>query len=122
MWVEVTNVDFKKISESNSQNVISDTERMSMIKEKIMNARKIQEQRMGKDGQNKNLTTNQIREFCRLDNITQKLFIDSAEKLKLSVRSHHKILKLARTIADIEASEKIKEHHILEALRYRSKY
>ena len=120
MWVEVTNVEYHKIYDSTRSS--SSFEDLKSIREKIYSARKIQKQRLGGDILNKWIETKDIGKLCALDDSTAKLLNDSAEKLRLSVRSYHKVLKLARTIADLEASEKIKEQHILEALRYRSKY
>lgn len=120
MWVEVTNVGYRNIS-SSKRSAASSSE-ISEIREKISATREIQEKRLGTHKLTARMTPKEIEKFCVLDEPVEKLLNDSADKLKLSVRSYHKIIKLARTIADLELSEKIKEQHILEALRYRSKY
>ena len=60
-----------------------------------------------------------IKEYCAIDNKTSKVLELAFEKFHLSTRGYSRILKVARTIADIESSEKIEEHHIIEALNYR---
>lgn len=57
--------------------------------------------------------------FLPIDNETKKLLNGSAERLQLSARAYHRIIKLARTIADLEGSENISQSHILEAFQYR---
>jgi magnesium chelatase family protein len=57
--------------------------------------------------------------YAPLDNETKKLLNQSAERLLLSARAYHRVIKLARTIADLEGSENISQSHILEALQYR---
>ena len=69
---------------------------------------------------NAELTTKELEKFCVLEQ-PEKLLLDKAmDKLKLSARAYHRILKLARTIADIEASDTIKTPHLTEAISYRS--
>ena len=69
---------------------------------------------------NAQLKVNEIETFCRLQS-KQKLLLEAAmDKLKLSARAYHRILKLARTIADIEDSQNIEIPHLSEAISYRS--
>ena len=58
-------------------------------------------------------------EFCRLDNKEEELLQSAFRKLKLSVRAYERILKVARTIADIEGSENVLSKHVAEAIQYR---
>ena len=69
---------------------------------------------------NAHLTSAQIREFCPLHTDDNDFLELAVEKLGLSTRAHHKILKIARTIADMEASENICHEHLIEALSYRA--
>lgn len=58
--------------------------------------------------------------FCKLDGESQKLLQESFEKLHLSARAYNRILKVARTIADLDNSENIMARHVAEALQYRA--
>ena len=64
----------------------------------------------------------QISEYCKIDSETKKVLERAIDELKLSVRAYDKILKVSRTIADLEGSKNIKTEHLLEALNYRKKY
>jgi magnesium chelatase family protein len=66
------------------------------------------------------MSNREIKKFCVLDEQGEKLIKNAIEKLNLSARSYFKILKISRTIADLENMEKIKPFHIQEALQYRS--
>ncbi|MGN1298359.1 MAG: hypothetical protein ACI4UE_00010 [Candidatus Scatovivens sp.] len=61
-----------------------------------------------------------MEEFCKLDNESEKLFKEYFQKLKFSARAYSRILKLARTIADLDLKENIEIEHITEAIQYRS--
>lgn len=61
-----------------------------------------------------------IEEYCKLDTPSQKLMKKAFEKLGLSARAYNKILKVARTIADLKESENIEVNHLAEAIQYRS--
>ena len=119
LWVSVGNVDYKKLSE------ISSGEKSEKIKSRVENARKIQQARFAKVG--RNIKTNSEMNVKDLSNIVQleegvrNLLDDSAERLGLSARAYHRIIKIARTVADLENSPDIKQNHILEAIQYRPK-
>lgn len=83
----------------------------------IGNAQQLQIKRQNK--LNATLEGKQLEEVCQLDNKTRSEFIKLIEHLNLSARATHKILKIARTIADMEASEDIEKKHITEAISYR---
>ena len=61
-----------------------------------------------------------INEFCKIDKNGEELLKNAFQKLKLSVRAYQRILKVARTIADLEGSYDIKIQHLAEAIQYRS--
>lgn len=69
---------------------------------------------------NAELTAKLIEKFCRLDEESSKVFDMYFEKLKFSARAYSRILKLARTIADLDEKENIEIAHITEAIQYRS--
>jgi magnesium chelatase family protein len=64
--------------------------------------------------------TKHIRNFCVLDEVSKSLLKQAMERLNLSARAYDRILKVARTIADLEASKSIESMHISEAIQYRS--
>lgn len=100
-------------------------ESSAAVKARVVKARNIQLERF-KTLTNKNIFANgqmtnvEIRKFCSLDHGSERLLKLAVEKLNLSARSYFKILKIARTIADIASSETISQSHIQEALQYRS--
>jgi magnesium chelatase family protein len=119
LWVSVGQVDYKKLGgEGNG-------ERSEKIKERVTKARDIQKERFQKFG--KNITTNSemnVKDLSSLIKLTEKvrgLLDDSAERLGLSARAYHRVIKIARTIADLENSENVEANHILEAIQYRPK-
>ena len=69
---------------------------------------------------NSELNSNLINKFCILDEESEKLLHSAFERLKMSARAYTRILKVARTIADLDNSEEIKKKHIAEAIQYRS--
>jgi magnesium chelatase family protein len=66
------------------------------------------------------MTSRQVREFCQLDHSCQQMLRHSVEDMGLSARAHDKILRVARTIADVEGDPSIGEMHLAEAIGYRS--
>jgi magnesium chelatase family protein len=66
------------------------------------------------------MNTKQIREFCKLDETSLQLLKTAMERLNLSARAYDRILKVSRTIADLEAADNVLPSHIAEAIQYRS--
>lgn len=128
IWVTVGNVDFEKLSDEKLSG-----EKTKAIRERVLKARKIQEKRFsaksghtsGKNKSSRKIKTNSemnvkdLNIYAPLSEGVKKMLNQSAEHLQLSARAYHRIIKLARTIADLEGSKDIKESHILEALQYR---
>ena len=113
--VEVSNVNFESFSNSNEES-------SEQIKERVNKARNIQKERYKEYGifSNSELTSKLIDKICVLKPSSLAILEKYFKKNSLSARSYSKILKVARTIADLDGSKDIKDVHILEALRYRS--
>jgi magnesium chelatase family protein len=115
--IEVTPVPFEKLSENHKP------ENSSEIRKRVIKAREIQTKRfehLEKVHYNAQMNTKQIREYCVLDEVSKNLLKTAMERLGLSARAYDRILKVARTIADLEGQENIQSYHISEAIQYRS--
>ncbi|MDD3840421.1 MAG: YifB family Mg chelatase-like AAA ATPase [Clostridia bacterium] len=97
-------------------------ESSAQIKERVDKAREIQLDRYRKEKIyfNSQLSTKLIKKYCMMDKDSKKLLENAFEKLKLSMRAYNKIIKIARTVADIEGEEWIRENHIAEVIQYRT--
>lgn len=114
--IEVSPVKYQKL---NSDEKIETSEE---IKKRVDKARKIQLERYKnvKILSNSVLTPKLIEKYCKLDKEGKRILENAFNKLKLSARAYGRILKVARTIADLDESENIKVNHIAEAIQYRS--
>lgn len=92
------------------------------IKEKVIKARNIQENRFKNTGilTNSQMSNKDIKKFCKLNTASEKIMKSAFDKYRFSGRTFNKILKVARTIADLDESDNISENHLLEAIGYRS--
>lgn len=97
-------------------------ETSAVIRERVNKARQIQTERYKGLGiySNSELTPSLIKKYCRLDRYTSNLMKMAFERLGLSARAHDRILKVARTIADMGGSDSIESEHVAEAVQYRS--
>ena len=114
--IEVTPVKYSKLK--SNENI----ESSDIIKQRVNKARKIQLERY-KDNKifsNSELTPKLMEKYCKLDEQGKKILENAFEKLNLSARAYGRILKVSRTIADLEESESIKPNHIAEAIQYRN--
>ncbi|HQV35464.1 MAG TPA: YifB family Mg chelatase-like AAA ATPase [Flavobacterium sp.] len=115
--IEVTPVPFEKLTETRK------AESSVEIRKRVTKARELQTVRfdsMPSIHYNAQMSSKLIREFCVLDETSLQLLKTAMERLNLSARAYDRILKVARTIADLEASELLKPTHIAEAIQYRS--
>ena len=115
--IEVTPVPFEKLSEERRGESSVD------IRRRVTAAREIQTQRFKENPNvhyNAQMSVKQIREFCDLDEASKQLLKTAMERLNLSARAYDRILKVSRSIADLEQSENITASHISEAIQYRS--
>lgn len=96
-------------------------ETSQQVRQRVMAARKIQEQRLAGTGRSTNsqLSPEEVKRFCLPDSQGQKLLQAAVERLGLTARGVHRVLKVARTIADLAASPKVQAPHLAEALAYR---
>ena len=92
------------------------------VKRRVDAAREIQRHRFADRGIycNAQMTAPMVGEFCGLDAAGEKLLRTAFDRMGLTARSHDRILRVARTIADLEASEQIQTHHLAEAIQYRN--
>jgi magnesium chelatase family protein len=117
LHVEVTPVPFNELSKSQNSETSKD------IRDRVIKARLIQTERYKiSDGIycNAQMRTKDLRSYCQLDESSNTLLKTAMERLGLSARAYDRILKVARTIADLEASKNIQTNHIAEAIQYRS--
>lgn len=116
LHVEVPRIKFEKLTESKSE------ETSASVREKIILARAKQAERFIKTKTitNSEMGPKEIERFCQIDAPTRQLLQGAMARLQLSARSYHRILKTARTIADLAAEENIKLEHVAEALQYRN--
>ena len=117
LHVEVTPVNFDELTNKNKG------EKSQQIRERVVKARDVQEQRFSKNVKihaNSQMDTKQIQSYCKLDEESKKLLKTAMEKLDLSARAYDRILKVARTISDLDNTEDINSAHIAEAIQYRS--
>ena len=93
----------------------------AQLREGVIRARSAQERRFDREpiSYNSQMTPGQLKKFCRLSEASEKLLAEAVRSLALSVRSGHRILRTARTIADLEGKDRIEERHIAEAIRYK---
>jgi len=115
--IEVPAVPYKELSQEYSG------ERSEEIRKRVLAAREVQLERFKNDKKiysNGQMKTRHIKKYCRLESDAQTLLDTAMQKLGLSARAYTRILKLSRTIADLEASVDIQSQHISEAIQYRT--
>ena len=120
IFIEVPKVKTEKLQVDNDY---SGRESSEIIKKRVMWARKIQQQRFKwlSISSNSQMSTKEINNFCKLDSESDTILKQAVVSMNLSARSYYRILKLARSIADLWWDEKINCCHILEALSFRKK-
>jgi len=115
--VEVVPVPFSKLSD------LRQSESSEAIRERVITARNIQQERFKnhpKVHSNAQMSTKLLRQYCNIDEAGNTLLKNAMERLGLSARAYDRIIKVSRTIADLEDSERILPHHLAEAIQYRS--
>ena len=116
LHIEVPAVSYEELSTK------APGEPSAAIRRRVLAARKLQIERYRDEGISKNadLSSPQVKKYCVLSPEAEQLIRKSFDRLDLSARAYYRILKVARTIADLAGSELIETIHISEALRYRS--
>lgn len=116
MHIEVPAVPYQELAAK------QDGTSSAAMREQVLRARAVQARRFGGDGQrlNSRMNTRQLRRYGALDAQGQGLLQTALESLGLSARAHDRILRVARTIADLAGSEQVGAEHVTEAIGYRS--
>lgn len=117
LHVEVTPVEFTELASNRN------TEKSAKIRERVIQARQIQEKRFDNNNSvhcNAQMGSKHLREICQIDDTGKNLLKAAMEQLNLSARAYDRILKVARTIADMEGAENIQNQHLAEAIQFRS--
>ena len=117
LHVEVTPVPFSKLAEAQL------SEKSHEIRQRVITAREIQNERYAENESiycNAQMGSKQLREICRIGKEGQDLLKTAMDRLGLSARAYDRILKVSRTIADLDGSENIETNHLAEAIQYRS--
>ncbi len=115
--IEVVPVSFSKLSELQS------SEASEKIRVRVMETRKVQQERFKENDEvycNAQMSSKLLRKYCEIDKAGQALLKTAMEKIGLSARAYDRILKVSRTIADMEQCVDIKPEHLAEAIQYRS--
>ena len=114
IFVEVPHIDYEKLADDRLG------EKSEMVQARVQAARSRQQQRFNGTRLtcNAEMTPAEVRESCQVEDQAQSLLKAAMKQLNLSARAFHRILKLARTIADLENSDIIKAHHLAEAIQY----
>ena len=114
-------IEVPRLTSDELLNTKPSTETSKDIKARVIKARKIQKERYKNDGilTNSQLTPKLVKKYCTLDEKSQEILKMAVAKFDLSGRSYDRVLKLARTIADLDEKENIEAKHIAQALQYR---
>jgi magnesium chelatase family protein len=115
--IEVTPVSFDKLTEDRSG------EESSFIRERVIAARKIQERRfedLPNTHANAQMESSDLKKICQIGKDGNELLKTATTRLNLSARAYDRILKVSRTIADLDGAKEIKTEHLAEAIQYRS--
>jgi len=115
--IEVTPVPYQELSRT------TESEKSHAVRERVIRARQIQELRFSElQGVycNAHMSSRALRQYCKLDAAGSAILKNAMEKLGLSARAYDRILKVSRTVADLEGAPHIQAHHMAEAIHFRS--
>lgn len=116
LHIQVPAVKYKELAQDEK------SEESAVIRERILAARQLQIKRLEAFGIycNAQMTPRTLRRFCKLDSESQKQMENAITRIGLSARAYDRILRVSRTIADLEKSDRIQAHHVSEAIQYRT--
>jgi magnesium chelatase family protein len=119
LWLSVSQVPYEDLVRGRERPIGDETKR---ARDAVLRARECQARRFGARKQtNAGMTARDIETHVPLSESVAQLLAESARKLHLSPRGYHRLIKVARTIADLEGSKHVEVPHVLEALQYRAK-
>ena len=123
LHIEVPAVEVIKLSGNASEGQARTQDESRVVREQVMRAREIQTKRLARSKIycNAQMKNKQVKEFCPLDSQSQLILNRAVEKFDLSARAYFRVIKVGRTVADLEGSENIQSKHISEALAYRER-
>ena len=120
LHLNVSPVDKNKLLSTKSS---ESTETSLIVKSRVLKSRDIQKIRFKKESiyTNSEMSNSQISRYCKIDDSSKRLLLQATDKYSLSTRAYFKLIKVARTIADLDFKDDIQVNHIAEAIQYRSK-
>jgi len=116
LWIEAPKITYEKLTEERTVG----SESVAM-RARIEHARERQYARFSQSKTNSEMGARDIEAYLPLPSSLKNVLNTAAERLRLSARSYHRVLKVARTIADLDQKETIEQSHLMEALQYRPK-
>jgi magnesium chelatase family protein len=113
LFITVPQIKYEKLVSLDQENS------SQKARQRVHKARQIQKHRFGTDKPNSDIKINEIKKYCQVDSISQNLLKKYVDSGRLSARGYHRVLRVARTIADLAESESIRHEHVSESLMYR---
>ena len=122
LYIEVPNIEYVKLEEGSAE-IAPGESQSDKIRKRVEKARQIQDERFKNEKilTNSQMSPRHIKKYCKLDEPSRELLKNAYDSYNLSPRSYFRLIKLARTIADIDESPEIKPNHVSEAIQYRPK-
>nr|WP_235044690.1 ATP-binding protein [Fusobacterium hwasookii] len=113
-------IQMKRLSE---EELVNDKKEESSadIRKRVIKAREIQTKRYGETKTNSKMSQEELKKYCIIKEEDKRFLISALENLQISARVYDKILKIARTIADLEGKEDIERKHLLEAISFKKR-